>query len=121
MADTVLWRASDEDRQEVLVALSYHYGKGRLTADEYEGRCGEVFDAQHADALAHALRELPPLPVSPMIRPATVAIAGVLNTAAVSWWAVGGAGWTFLPRFSLGVTAGVAVIAAIHDHLRPRG
>lgn len=52
-------RASDADRERTIALLTEHWLAGRLTLDELEARSEEVWQAQVATDLWHALRQLP--------------------------------------------------------------
>ncbi|HEX3814168.1 MAG TPA: DUF1707 domain-containing protein [Mycobacteriales bacterium] len=52
-------RASDEERNEVSIALGEHFGTGRLDLSEYENRMGDVTAAVTVGDLADLFRDLP--------------------------------------------------------------
>jgi len=52
-------RASDDDRERAVRALTRHCGDGRLTLDELEDRIAEAYAASTKLEIEHALRELP--------------------------------------------------------------
>ncbi|MET7948623.1 DUF1707 domain-containing protein [Micromonospora sp. NPDC005324] len=55
-------RASDDDRNRVVVALHQHTAAGRLTLDEFSDRAGAVWTARTLGDLAALTRDLPALP-----------------------------------------------------------
>jgi hypothetical protein len=59
---TELIRASDAERDAVVVQLRGHLVDGRLTPDEFADRIDEAYQARTRDDLAAVLRELPEEP-----------------------------------------------------------
>lgn len=59
------YRIGNAERDRVRDLLERHTAEGRLTLDEFGERVDEVLHARTATDLDHALRELPPAPVSP--------------------------------------------------------
>jgi uncharacterized protein DUF1707 len=55
-------RASDAERDAIVVQLRSHLVAGRLTADEFADRIDETYRARTRDELALVLRELPEAP-----------------------------------------------------------
>jgi class 3 adenylate cyclase len=55
-------RIGDQDRQEVIDALSRHTGQGRLTLDEFSDLVGRVYAARTRRDLDELLSDLPPEP-----------------------------------------------------------
>jgi hypothetical protein len=62
-------RASDDDRQRVVVALEKHTGAGRLTLDEFGERVGVVAQARTLGELAAVVSDLPGESVVPVAGP----------------------------------------------------
>ncbi len=58
-AEIEVTRASDADRERTIALLTEHWLAGRLTLDELEARSEEVWRAQVATDLWHAVRQLP--------------------------------------------------------------
>lgn len=56
-------RASDADRERTVQQLQQHMAEGRLDYEEFSGRVDEAYASRTMDDLAHALRELPHVPV----------------------------------------------------------
>jgi hypothetical protein len=52
-------RASDADRERTAQLLREHHAVGRLTAEEFEGRVGKVFQARTIGELDALLADLP--------------------------------------------------------------
>jgi hypothetical protein len=52
-------RASDADRERTAQLLREHHAVGRLTAEEFEGRLGQVFQARTLGELDALLADLP--------------------------------------------------------------
>jgi Domain of unknown function (DUF1707) len=65
---------SDKEREYTVGLLRRHWLTGRLTADEFEQRVGEAWQARFAQDLWHSLRWLPPEP--PVAPPPVVARGG---------------------------------------------
>jgi hypothetical protein len=78
---------SDDEREEVVRALTRHCGDGRLTLDELEDRVTEAYGAMTPADLQHALRELPTSrhdPVDAPWRPDPDAIIAALKPVAAA-------------------------------------
>jgi DUF1707 SHOCT-like domain/Cell wall-active antibiotics response LiaF, C-terminal len=52
-------RASDDDREETVIALREHAAAGRLTLEEFTERMSTAYDARTSDELAELVRDLP--------------------------------------------------------------
>jgi hypothetical protein len=66
-------RAADADRERAVQQLQQHLADGRLDYEEFNERVDEAYAARTMDDLAHALRELPRIPVQPRPSPSPVA------------------------------------------------
>lgn len=64
-------RASDDEREQVVQALSDHAGVGRLTLAELEERIGAAYAATTRGELAKLTEDLPAATASPAARPAS--------------------------------------------------
>jgi hypothetical protein len=71
---------SDKEREYTVGLLRRHWLTGRLTAEEFEQRVGEAWQARFAQDLWHSLRWLPPEP--PAAPPPAVARSGGGSAAA---------------------------------------
>ncbi len=58
-------RASDADRDRAAQLLREHHAVGRLTAEEFEGRLGQVFQARTLGELDVLLAALPAIDLTP--------------------------------------------------------
>ena len=133
-------RASDAERDAVLVALRAHFASGRLSLEEFNERVDETYAAKTDVELRHVLRELPaepapdharrrPAPDHPVHRhhrhhrrwrhprAALARFVGV-NGICVGVWAASGAGyfwpiWVLIPT---GALLASRVIAAGGSH-----
>jgi hypothetical protein len=55
-------RASDADRERIVLALRQHHGDGRLTVEEFTERMNLAYEAKTLGDLDGLTRDLPPLP-----------------------------------------------------------
>ncbi|WP_067488796.1 DUF1707 SHOCT-like domain-containing protein [Actinomadura hibisca] len=78
-------RASDSDRDELLVRLHTAYAEGRLTEDELDGRIESALAARTQDELARLAADLPaarrPVPAAPAHGPSGARPAGRFQLA----------------------------------------
>lgn len=58
-------RASDAERDRVVVALREHAGEGRLTMEELDERCSAALSARTRGELSALLHDLPESPAAP--------------------------------------------------------
>src|SRR5690349_11391204 len=106
MADELDTLVADADRTRAADELREHYDSGRLNADEFESRLGEVHKARTAGDLEQAFRQLPRKEPALSLRPRDVrwrslAIQyGVVNVICILVWAAGGGG-DFWPKWVL--------------------
>lgn len=91
-ATSVAWsapvRASDRDRAGTIAVLRDHWLAGRLSLEEFEERCGEVWRARYVADLWAAVRELPAATPTLARLPRTSGGAGASVALAVSGLAV---------------------------------
>jgi Domain of unknown function (DUF1707) len=97
---------SDREREYTVGLLRGHWLSGRLTADEFEERVGEVWRARFSSDLWHALRALPvdrPAPAPP-VKSGSAVVSLVLGVLALCLLFVS-FGLLFLITLPLSVTA----------------